>query len=261
MTTPTSESDPKLQLECEKLRAEIAAIRRPFYHTSSFYVAIAPVLLALIGFGFTYGSGWFDVQRTRVNNEKLVVQAETERLQGEKSNLETQTRLQQEHLTATETELRGLRSDRTTLTNQIAQLERERDELRTAKEYFEKESQRLAGSETNRLKVLSDLRAAQADRSAAAKEMDRLNKENTNLSTMLETQLRYFNRFRELLAQAVKLSAADAKSKSQQQDYVKLHHDFFNVLLDFETDNMKLSPAWQVDPDPTNSPTVQKTKP
>ncbi len=78
---------------------------------------------------------------------------------------------------------------------------------------------------------------------------------------MLENQLRYFNRFRELLAQAVKLSAADPKSKSQQQDYVKLHDDFFRVLLDFETENMKLSPAWKVDPDPTNSPTSQKSKP
>ena len=86
MTTPNPENapDPKTELECEKLRAEIAVIRRPFHKTTAFYVAVAPVVLALIGFGFTYGSGWFDVQRTRINNEKLVVQAETERLQGEK---------------------------------------------------------------------------------------------------------------------------------------------------------------------------------
>jgi DNA repair exonuclease SbcCD ATPase subunit len=254
--TPSTEQDQRKELECEKLRAEIATIRRPFYKTSSFYVAIAPVMLALIGFGFTYGSGWFDVQRTRVNNEKLVVQAETDRLQGERENLETQTRLQQEHLTAAATELRGLRSDRATLTNQIAQLERERDELRTAKEYFEKESQRLAGSETNRLKVLSDLQAAQADRRDAATQINSLTAQSVELTATVAHHEKYLLRYLELLGTSAKLAAADPKTKSSQ-DYMKFRADLSRTILDYETEKLKSSPAWQVDPDPTNSLTPQ----
>jgi hypothetical protein len=78
---PSARPDEKTRLECEKLQAEIESIGRPFYRTPTFYTAITPVALAVIGVIFTWGSGWFDVQHTRINNEKLLVEAETERIQ------------------------------------------------------------------------------------------------------------------------------------------------------------------------------------
>ena len=77
-----SASDEKARLECEKLKAEINAINKPLIRTPGFYSALAPVALAILGLAFSWWSGWFDVQRTRISNGKTLLEAQTERLKG-----------------------------------------------------------------------------------------------------------------------------------------------------------------------------------
>jgi chromosome segregation ATPase len=180
-------ADEKARLECEQIRAEIEATRKPFYKVSSFYTAIAPVALAILGVLFTWASGWFDVQRTRINNEKLLVQVQTERLQNE-------TRMQTEHLVVVDREVESLRSEKLALTNQITLLERERAEIRSAASYFQTQAERLAGSETNSLRMLYDLQSVQAERKAALLEIDGLQKTNALLRTALKERDATFER-------------------------------------------------------------------
>ena len=73
-------AEEKARLECEKLRAEIKAIGKPLVRTPGFYSAFAPVALAILGLIFTWSSGWFDVQRTRINNEKTLLEVQNNRL-------------------------------------------------------------------------------------------------------------------------------------------------------------------------------------
>jgi DNA repair exonuclease SbcCD ATPase subunit len=84
-------SEDKTRLESEKLQAEIDAIRKPYYRQASFYAAISPIALAIIGLIFTWSSGWFDMQRTRIANEKTLLEAENSRLQAQKETLVSET--------------------------------------------------------------------------------------------------------------------------------------------------------------------------
>jgi hypothetical protein len=46
------------------------------FATPSFYSAFAPVALAVLGLAFTWATGWFDVQRTRISNDKTLLEAQ-----------------------------------------------------------------------------------------------------------------------------------------------------------------------------------------
>ena len=221
--------DQKARLECEKLRAEIDAIRRPFFQTAGFYTAITPIILAILGLMFSWWSGWFDVQRTRVNNEKLLVQTETERLQKDRANLDVQTREQQSHLSQVESEVRSLRVDKSALTNQITRLERHRDEIRRAKEYFETEAKRLAGSETNALKILADLQAAQSDRNGLSLELRNLKSSNETLRTSITKQLGLLTRSSDLLGEATRMSLDENPHDKRHEAF---RENAFHVQLD-----------------------------
>src|SRR4051794_14299201 len=73
-------SQEKLRLECEKLKAETRALERHLFKTPGFYGALSPAILALLGLLFTQRSGWFDVQRTRIANEKILLEAQRSEL-------------------------------------------------------------------------------------------------------------------------------------------------------------------------------------
>ena len=157
---PESPSDVKQKLEAEKLRAEIEAIRRPFYKATAFYTSISPVVLALLGFWFTYNSGWFDTQRKSIEADKKLLTVETIQLESRKkeqqgfidqlktdrtvlSNQIAQLNLDADALRL---QLARLEQEKASLTNQIALLEKERGEIRTAKEFFESEAKFLPNS-------------------------------------------------------------------------------------------------------------------
>src|SRR5580658_7761473 len=104
-----SNAETKARLECEKLEAEINAMAKPFFQTSTFYTAITPVALAVVGLIFTWSSGWFDVQATRIANEKTLVEAQTENLKMEKSTLEAKAEIQEAAFLETSNELLALK--------------------------------------------------------------------------------------------------------------------------------------------------------
>src|ERR1039457_1804581 len=125
---PLNYADEKARLECEKLKAEIKSIRNPIFRTPSFYSAIAPVVLAIVGLIFTWSSGWFDVQRTRINNEKTLLEAENNKLSVQKEALTTETsRLEASRIALNERKIEE-QQNIILLTNQLSQLQRQRDE-------------------------------------------------------------------------------------------------------------------------------------
>jgi hypothetical protein len=184
----SNHQEEKTRLECEKLKAETESIRRPVWHTAALYTSIAPVLLAALGLLWSWQSGWFDVQRTRISNEKSLVEAQTERLRSERSLLESETRSQREHVTALESAVAQLRTEQSALTNQTARLEKERDEMRVAKEAFESEAKRLSGADTNAARLLSDLQAAQATRENLSVSIQMLQTNNLNMAQILASK-------------------------------------------------------------------------
>jgi hypothetical protein len=253
-----SDLDNKARLECEKLQSEIEVLRRPFYKSPAFYAATAPVALAIVGVIFTWASGWFDVQRTRIGNEKLLLQAQTERLQTDRSNLEAQAEAQQNHLITLENDLRGLRTDRTALTNQIAQLQCDRDELRSAKQYFESEARRLAGSDTNAVKFLNDLQQAQSERNALKAELNKLLATQASLSQEIGKRNALLRRANNMLDASVRNWPTNKVWDSGQDAYFRkmlmLSSDMAAVLPEWQSDSVCIPLGFQVEPDPTNTP-------
>ncbi len=121
-------SEEKAQLECEKLRAEIQAIRYPVHKTPGFYAAVTPIILAIVGVIFTWSSGWFDIQRTRISNEKTLLEAENSRLTDEKERLtEDTSQLEAKRSALNEWKAQDQQSVMM-LTNKLSQLERQTDE-------------------------------------------------------------------------------------------------------------------------------------
>ena len=221
-----SVSDEKAQLECEKLRAETKVILRPFYKTAAFYVAISPVILAILGLYFTQKTGWFDVQRTRFSNEKTLLEAQTERLKMEQTTLEAKAREQQDVFVKAKKEIQTLKEREFFLTNQIARLERDRAELRSAKDLLENETKRLAGSDAKATEFLNQLKSLQATREQE------------------EALIRQAN---VILSEGWGIALKDRATWAKFQD-------FGQHTLDFRVASTRYLPEWQVDPDPVLLP-------
>jgi hypothetical protein len=219
----------KTRLECEKLKAEIETLRKPFYRTTGFYSAMLPVLLAALGLLWSWSSGWFDVQRTRVANEKAVVEAQTEVLKVERFRLSRETEEQRMHVAALEREVATLKDKEVALTNQIARLERDRNEMRAAKEFFESEARRKAGAETNALYLFTQLQAAQALREKLAGENQMLQATNDALHLTVAGQEALLGRATELLLQPAKSLLIDDFS-------LEGAHAHFNEVLRWYAD-------------------------
>jgi len=154
----------KDRLECAKLQAEIAAIDRPFFHRHEFYVAVAPVLLALIGITATWASGWFEVQRTRISNDKTLLQAQTTQLEIQKSSLAAEIETNKAYIHTLLINQDHLTNQISSLSNQMAALSRERDELQVARDEFREAAVKAAGSDSNAVRLLKQLIDLQAER-------------------------------------------------------------------------------------------------
>jgi chromosome segregation ATPase len=178
----------RTKLEHAKLQAEIDSIRRPFYKTTAFYTAILPVVLAILGLIFSWWSGWFDVQRTRITNEKTLIEAQTVQLKTERTTLEAQAREQQSIYASAEAEIKKLKEREADLTNQVTRLERDRDELRSAKNLLESETKRLAGSDVKASQFLEQLISLQKEREQMATNVAALKASNITLQANLERE-------------------------------------------------------------------------
>jgi hypothetical protein len=157
------------RLECVRLEAEIAGLKRSLFQTPGFYSAIAPVVLAALGIVFTWSSGWFDVQRTRISNEKLVLEAQTEKLRRERLELDQQASAIGAQVRQLDQELLLARDRERSMTNRIAGLESEKNALQNAKEAIQSDLQRISeSSETGkRFAELYDATRVQLERLSA----------------------------------------------------------------------------------------------
>jgi len=228
----TSASDEKAQLECEKLRAETKVILRPFYKTAAFYVATSPVILALLGLYFTQQSGWFDVQRTRVSNEKTLLEAQTERLKMERTTLEAKAQEQQAAFAKAVGEIQTLKERESFLTNHLVRLERERAELLSAKALLEDETKRLAGSDVKAKEFLEQLKSLQVTREQQA------------------ALIRWAN---EVLWEGWGIALKDKTTYARFQDF-GMH------VYDVRIASRSSFPEWLVEPDPTPTPKQETNK-
>jgi hypothetical protein len=222
----TSAGDEKARLECEKLKAEITAINKPLVKTPGFYSAIAPVALAILGLAFSWWSGWFDVQQTRVSNEKTLLEAQTERLKMEQTTLEAKAQEQQATFVKAEGEIQTLKERESFLTNQLVRLERESSELRSAKDLLENETKRLAGSDAKAMEFLGQLKSLQATR---------------------EQEEALIRRANEVLSEGWGIALKDRATWAKFQD-------FGQHMLEFRVASTPYLPEWQVDPDPVLLP-------
>lgn len=250
---PPNHAEEKARLECEKLRAEIKAIGKPLVKTPGFYSAFAPVALAILGLIFTWSTGWFDVQRTRVNNEKTLLEAQTERLKIERTTLEAQAREQQIKVTRAEQEIEKLRQRESYLTNQVAKLDREREELRLAKEFLENETKRLAGSDAKASQFLEQLKSLQAAREQLSGDLQALQATNATFRAATAQQSALISWANEVLSEGWGIALKDRATWAKFQD-------FGQHMLEIRVASYPYLPEWQIDPDPTPSSNGIATK-
>jgi hypothetical protein len=237
--TPEAE---KARLENAKLRAEIRSISRSAWRTPGFWAAIMPVALAAIGLIFTWGTGWFDVQRTRIDNDKTLVEAQTERLKIERTILESKADDQRRRLDDAENGVAKLTQTQNQLTTQNAELAKDRDELRLQKGILEAELKRLAGSDEKASVVLAQLRDLQSSRDQLSSERDRL---KLDIAALAKTSARQL----ELIRQADSVLWTGWWIALRDKDTWTRFSEFREEIAKVQASSIDLLPEWQIVPE------------
>jgi DNA repair exonuclease SbcCD ATPase subunit len=167
----SNHADEKARLECEKLKAEIEAIHKPIFRTPSFYSAIAPVALAIVGLIFTWSSGWFDVQRTRISNEKTLLEAENNRLLAQKEALTSETSKLEASRIALNTDIERLNQRKiqeqqniVVATNELNQLQRQYSEKEQLIQTLNNEVSKLTKENKELQPLVSKINQLQSER-------------------------------------------------------------------------------------------------
>jgi DNA repair exonuclease SbcCD ATPase subunit len=191
--------NPKLELECEKLRAEIESLRKPLYQTPAFYASILPVVLAIAGVIYSWSSGWFDVQRTRLENDRKLLEAQNQHLLADQSKLQTQELTQREILERSTKEVTQAKLREAQLAEEVASLTRSRDSLQHNKSLLEGEIQRLADSDAKASALLTELRTAQDAEAALKKSLQGANEKLSLLSKTSARQEAFIRRANEII--------------------------------------------------------------
>jgi len=132
----------KIQAEKSKINAEVRAGREPFYRTSAFYLAFSPVVLAVFGLLFTQLSGWFDVQKQKIENEKILLTFDTKKLEEQKAKLTADTQ-------SLESEKQQQRSELERYKSEVQNLQMEYSQVATNLQTL-----RIAGTLYNELRSL-----------------------------------------------------------------------------------------------------------
>lgn len=218
-TDPLDNGAEKVRLESEKLRAEIESIRRPLLKTPSFYGAMAPVALGVLGLVFTWWSGWFDVQRTRIANEKTLLLAETEGLRMDRTRLASEAEAQGAKLANAESSGTRLQKAVDELSAQQAHLTRKRAELQDALNLMEAQSKRLAGADSKAAEYLDQLKTFQASRAKLEDELNALRNRNGEFRQVIAGQATLIQKANTLLTYAWSLSLADKSTWNRFKDF------------------------------------------
>jgi hypothetical protein len=84
-------ADERAKLEIEKLRAELAELKRPFWKQPSYLAVFLPVGLAAITLVGAIVTGYFDAERKRLEAERAQLQSELTALKSTRDTLQVQT--------------------------------------------------------------------------------------------------------------------------------------------------------------------------
>jgi tetratricopeptide (TPR) repeat protein len=137
------ELPPKERLESLKLEAEIYQLKKPIYNKVGFYVIIAPVFLSIIGFIYSYSTGYLgklhDANLQELESKRTLLNAENVYLDMKRDLLEQQIRL-------FEPEKEKLAKEKALLVEKNAKLDEE----------YKKKNQRLDEEYEKRLLALDE---------------------------------------------------------------------------------------------------------
>lgn len=86
----TEAEEIKLSLEKEKLRHEIRILKRPWYKNPTYIGPFSGVVIAVLGLYLTFINGVFDIKRERLENQKILLQLETDKLEKRRDSLNRQ---------------------------------------------------------------------------------------------------------------------------------------------------------------------------
>lgn len=81
-------SDEKVKYEIEKLKQEIEHLKRPLIKNPQYLAPIITIILAFLTIGYSFFSGFWDVQMKKLENTKLVLQIDIDKFQRQKDTLD-----------------------------------------------------------------------------------------------------------------------------------------------------------------------------
>lgn len=244
---PTNDPEPepmpdlKIALECEKLRAEIEAIRRPLRSTPAFYATVGPVMLAIAGVIITWQSGWFDVQRTKIENQNALVEARTERLKADQTRLEIDGVAQRAVLAKAVENAGQLKAHEDELIGRIATLSRDRNELQKTKELLESEIHRLASSDTKVSLMVDELKKIQAERDLLTGQLQDKETALQTLAKKNEKQVAMIRRANDIFEEATTIILRD---KTTWEKFA----GFIDRVRLYNHTSIEYLPEWNVTP-------------
>ena len=112
----------KEELEYLKLEAELHELKKPIYHKTGFYMAIASIFVTAIGYAVTLSTGYLsvlhDANLKELESKRTLLKAENESLDQKKDLLEQQIKL-------FELEKKGLAKEKALLAEKNAKLDEE----------------------------------------------------------------------------------------------------------------------------------------
>lgn len=173
------------ELNKKKLELEIAELVRPIWQRPAF---ITPVIAALLSVMLAYFSGWFDVQLTRLSNQRHDLEQDIAKFQREKSEIQGQVDALRKELTDIKSKLDAANTE---LKDVKQKLDVTNRELKDAKDKLD-----VANRETEdaRLQLIMELISRKSEKKELEGNIESLTKqlkeERTAKRNQIEAELK-----------------------------------------------------------------------
>jgi DNA repair exonuclease SbcCD ATPase subunit len=125
----SSNSDSDIQeLNKRKLALEVAELARPAWQRPAF---ITPIIAAVLSLALGYFSGWFNVQSTKLENQRHKLTQDIEKFENEKSTIEVEVKKLRAELESTKSSYASAVSDLDGVTAELATANEGRSNIQT----------------------------------------------------------------------------------------------------------------------------------
>lgn len=114
------ETASRAEWDRKKAAAEVESLSRPEYLKPSFYAALAPSALGVMGLVFSWQSGYFDVKQDELSAQKTLLEYETKVLRDSQEVLEQQVEAFERERDGLKQELDSIRNERDRLDADLA---------------------------------------------------------------------------------------------------------------------------------------------